>query len=168
MRKSFNIQIFNDFIKNNNIKYLKESFNIFLKKIYIFSFNRNKKYNKNYFSDQTEDNKHIINPYQELGLENYENRPFELILKLNETLSEEKNESLNIIFKNKLNNDKIIEIIFQNFSQAFENISIRYFMSQNILIFGIKLYFKFIPLEKTLLERITKIQKKKLCLLWKY
>ena len=156
IRKSFNIEVFSIYIKNNKDN-LKESIKIFLDKINIFSLiNNNKKYN------DKEDDKIIINSFLQLFLQNYENNPIsELTLKLNETLLQNKNESLNLIFKNKLNNDKIIEIIFNNFSHTFENIPIRFFMNQNMLLFGIKLYFKFIPLEKSLLEHISKIQKEK-------
>ena len=157
IRKSINIEGFNIYINNNKDNNLKESFNIFLDKINIFSLiNNNKIYNNK------EDNTIIINPYQQFISENYENKSIsELILQLNKTLFQNKNESLNIIFKNKVNNDKIIEIIFQNFSNTFENIPIRYFINQNMLLFGTKLYFKFIPLEKALLDHISKIQKEK-------
>ena len=152
IRKSFNVEAFNIYINNNKAQ-LNEIVNNFLKKINIFSLiNSNKK------SKNKEENNVIINLYQKLN----ENKSIsELILKLNENLLQNKNESLNIIFKNKINNDKIIEIIFQNFSNTFENISIRYFINQNMLLFGIKLFFKFIPLEKSLLEHISKIQNEK-------
>jgi len=167
LKKSLDIQNFKKYINDNNIggenyQNLKLSFNIFLDKICIFSIINNKNIYKDFFFNQNDNNKIIFNQYKILNLEQFENKPFsEIILKLKENIKLEENNSLNIIFNKKINNEKLIEIIFKQFSNTFEKISLRLFINQDLLIFGNKLFFKFISLEKTLLEHYTKVQEKK-------
>ena len=167
LKNTLNIQMFKNYINDSNIykeSYLnlKISFDIFLEKICIFSLINNIKKNQNYFNNNNENNKIIFNQYKLLNLESFENKPFpELILKLNEIIKIKDNNSIKIIFYKKMTNEKLIEIIFKHFSIFMEKVTLRLFINQDLLIFGNKLFFKFIPLEKTLLEHYIKVQKQK-------
>ena len=170
LRKSINIESFNNYINNDEAN-LRQSMNIFLEKIYIFSLiNKNKKYNKDNLIKITENNKiNSDNIYKELSLEKYENKQVsELVLNLEKDLQLENNCSLKLYFSNKINNKNKIQKIFNNFQNIFDIISIRYLINNNLLLFGNHIKFKFISLEKTLLEHIAKIEKKKCMYCGKY
>ena len=167
LRESITHELFKNYILENDLDKdiyinLKESFQIFLEKIYIFSLiNNNKKCNENFFNENKDIELIPVNIYQQLSLENFENKPFaEIILKLNEKLPKEENETFKLLYKNKINNDKIIENIFKHFKFTFDKISIRIYMNQNMLSFGKRINFKFIPLEKSMIHFLTTIQKK--------
>ena len=167
LRESITHELFKNYILENDLDKdiyinLKESFQIFLEKIYIFSLiNNNKKCNENFFNENKDIELIPVNIYQQLSLENFENKPFaEIILKLNENLPKEENETFKLLYKNKINNDKIIENIFEHFKFTFEKISMRIYMNQNMLSFGKRINFKFIPLEKSMIHFLTTIQKK--------
>ena len=165
LKKSLNVGNFKNYINDNNKEFnLKKSFDIFLEKIYVFSLINNKKFNKDYLDkNKIEENIIIINPYKELFLEKFEDKPVsEIIFNLRKIIPLDNSNPLNIIFnKNNNSNDRIIDIIFNKFSNILEIISLRLFINQDLLLFGNKLYFKFIALEKNLLAHLTYIQSKK-------
>ena len=170
IKASINIDSFNNYI-NNDESNLRQSMNIFLYKIYIFSLiNKNKKYNKdNLIKIEENNNKVSDNVYKELLLESYKSKQIsELVLNLEKDTQLENNCSLKLYFSKKINNEKRIKEIFNNFQIIFNKISIRCLINNKLLLFGNHIKFKFISIEKTLLGHIAKIEKKKCMYCGKY
>ena len=170
LRESINIESFNNYINNDETN-LRQSMNIFLEKIYIFSLiNKNKKYIIDNLIKITENNKTASdNVYKELLLEKYrEKHVFELVLNLEKEVQLETACTLKVYFSNKIGNKTKIQEIFNNFQNIFNKISIRYCINNDLLLFGNHPKFKFIPIEKTLLEQMAKIEKKKCMYCGKY
>ena len=170
LKKSMNIELFNNYINNDDAN-LRQSMNIILEKIFIFSLiNKNKKYNKDNLIKITENNKVINdNVYKELLLEKYKDKKVsELVLNLEKDIQIENNCPLKLYFSNKINNKNKIQEIFNIFQNIFNKISIRYCINNNLLLFGNHIKFKFISIEKTLLEHIAKIEKKQCMYCGKY
>ena len=104
-----------------------------------------------------------INPYKEFSLSEYEDKPIlELIynIKRKGDTFANNNNGFETIFNN-IDNKAKIEKIFQKFSEIFQIISLRQIISQNLFLFGAEINFKFIPIEKNLLEHVAFMQKKK-------
>ena len=165
LNNSLKLSNFNDYINNNRYK---EEYKILLdnllKKLYIFKLINNRKLNKEYPNNINEGIN--INLYKEFSINEIEDKPFsELIYNLKgKEKGDESNKTNNNIIKiisNKIDNKLKIEKIFQKFSEILEIVSLRYIISQDLLLFGNKLYFKFIPLKKNLLEHLDYIQKEK-------
>ena len=128
-------------------------------KIYIFKLINNRKIKKNNSINENIN----INPYKEFSLNEYEDKPIsELIYnqKRKGEISINNNNSFEIIF-NAIDNKIKIEKIFQQFSEIFEVVSLRQIISKNLLLFGTEIDFKFIPIEKNLLEHVAFMQKKR-------
>ena len=162
-KKSLVLDNFNYYINDKNSESylnLKIAFDNFLVKIYIFKLINNKKLNKEYTNNNQNNNK-IINLYKEFSLEIFENKPIScLIFELKNNISLQKN-PLKIFIDNDISNKKRIEIIYRHLNTSLEIISLSQFINPDLLIFDSKIDFKFISLEKTLLEHVTSIQKKK-------
>ena len=177
IKNSITLELFNKFINEDNIENndyisLKDCFDILLEKIHIFSLiNKNKKYkkktDKNSNSNEEDEDtiststssEKKVNSYKELDLENYENKPFsELILNFEKTLVTE-NKALSVIFRNKFKNEKILQIIFKDFQNTLERISIQFSLNQNMLLFGKRIKFKFITLPDSMIDFLTHFQK---------
>ena len=104
-----------------------------------------------------------------MNLEKYKDKQVsELVLNLENDMEIENNCSLKLYFSNKINIKNKIQEIFNIFQNIFNKISIRYCNSNNLLLFGNHIKFKFISIEKTLLEHIAKIEKKKCMYCGKY
>jgi len=170
LKKSLNIGLFNNYIINDDAN-LRQSMDIFLEKIFIFSLiNKNKKYNKDNLIKITENNKATNdNVYKELLLEKYKEKLVsELVLNLEKDIQIENNCPLKLYFFNKINNKNKIQEIFNTFQNIFNIISIKYCINNNLLLFGNHIKFKFISIEKTLLDHIAKIEKKQCMYCGKY
>ena len=168
MQKSITIESFYKYIKEDNIKSedyinLKNAFDILIQKIHIFSLiNNNKKCKKKELniSNEEEEEKTISTSSSDKKIinklfEEYENKPFsELILNLNNTISKEST----ILFK-KVNNEKIINFIFRDFNDISQRMTIQYKITQDMLLFGNNIKFKFIKLPESMIDFLTHFQK---------
>ena len=162
LNKCLKLSNFNHYVNNSNTLYKEDykiSLNNLFQKIYIFKLINNRKIKKNISINENIK----INPYNEFSLNEYEDKPIsELVYyqKKKGDISINNNNSFEIIF-NGIDNKIKIEKIFQQFSEIFEVISLRQIISKNLLLFGTEIDFKFIPIEKNLLEHVASMQKKK-------